>query len=526
MANVYPNWSFQEVTFQTDLTPFTMLLIKVDTIFNTTDSVRLQWSKCTNTPGQYPTNVSVIADRVTSGIERYALSVGNTATFTDTYIEIARPTTTGLRLVDTIGPFSKNWNNNSNYYAYSLGLCVDNNDIPLLCRIDYNITPIYVIYSLASEDQWFGELTMTADNGFRESGVGSYSQDAEDAARQLFGLVPPELLDPYGPGGYSGPGGGGGTYSFPGGSVDFPGLPTLSAADSGFCTLYNPSTAEIQALATYFWQTLDLTQLKGLFSNPMDAVLGLNIVPVTPTTGAAQTINIGNIASTVSAKVITNQYKEVDCGSVTVDEHWGAYLDYDGFTRCEIYLPYVGIHELNMSEIMGKTVVVKYHVDVLSGSCVAYVKCGDNVLYSFPGTCSVEVPVTASKFGSMLSAAASMATTALGRVAEAVGGLLNTPKDVMTSVFNAGRTKVEKSGSIGGSAGIMSIQYPYLIFTYPNQCVPENQNSFTGYPSYITAQLSGMIGYTEVDNIHLTGIPATSGELEEIENLLKEGVIF
>lgn len=351
---------------------------------------------------------------------------------------------------------------------------------------------------------------------------------ATDSARILAFIngLPKSSTDPYSKGGNSGRGGGGGTYSFPSDTVDFPGLPTLSAADAGFCTLYNPTKAQLQSLANYFWNTLDLSTLKVLFASPIDAVLGLCIVPVSPTTGSSQVIKIGNVSSTVSANIITNQYKEVDCGSVTVSEHWGSYLDYDAFTHCDIYLPYIGVRTLNMSEIMGKTVAVKYHVDVLSGSCVAYIKCGDNVLYSYSGSCGVQVPVTASTFSASIGSALSMAATGLEKIANAVSGITESAKSVATSVFNAGRNQVQRSGSIGGSAGIMSIQYPYLIFTFPNQSVPDDQNTFTGYPSNITAKLENLFGYTEIDYIHLTGIPATSAELEEISQLLDEGVIL
>lgn len=47
-----------------------------------------------------------------------------------------------------------------------------------------------------------------------------------------------------------------------------------------------------------------------------------------------------------------------------------------------------------------------------------------------------------------------------------------------------------------------------------------------GYPSYITAKLGDLEGYTEIDSIHLENIGATESELSEIESILKGGVIF
>ena len=97
---------------------------------------------------------------------------------------------------------------------------------------------------------------------------------------------------------------------------------------------------------------------------------------------------------------------------------------------------------------------------------------------------------------------------------------------VASSVFNGARSKVHKSGSIGSMAGHMDIQTPYLIITRPVQSVPEKLNELQGYPSNITATLSDLTGYTEVETIYLKDIPATTAEIDEIEALLKGGVII
>jgi hypothetical protein len=56
--------------------------------------------------------------------------------------------------------------------------------------------------------------------------------------------------------------------------------------------------------------------------------------------------------------------------------------------------------------------------------------------------------------------------------------------------------------------------------------MPKNFKQIKGYQSNITAVLSSLSGYTEVDFIHLENVKATDTELEEIETLLKEGVII
>ena len=83
-----------------------------------------------------------------------------------------------------------------------------------------------------------------------------------------------------------------------------------------------------------------------------------------------------------------------------------------------------------------------------------------------------------------------------------------------------------RSGSNASTTGLMSVQTPYLIITRPRQAIPENQNTYTGYPSFITEQIGDLIGYTEVEIIHMHDMSCTNEEFKEIEELLISGVII
>lgn len=352
--------------------------------------------------------------------------------------------------------------------------------------------------------------------------------------------------DPYNDDDESGGGGGGGNHDDTSDPQDFPSLPVISAVDTGFITLYNPSIAQLKALAQYMWSGLfDLDTYRKLFADPMSAILGLSIVPVNVPSGGSQNVTIGNIQTNVSMTKASSQYVEVDCGSINVEEYWGSYLDYDPFTKMELYLPFIGTHQVSTDDLMKKTVHIKYHVDVLSGACCAYVKCGDSVLYSFEGQCSCQIPVTNSDWSSTISAAISAATAigslvatsgasapALAAEGAATGSVLNYGKiiqaggDMAASAMNVLKPSIGKSGGLSGMGGILGIQKPYLIITRPRQAVPSNQNKYQGYPSFVTKNLSELSGYTEVDSVILNNIPASDAELSEIAALLQEGVLL
>lgn len=360
------------------------------------------------------------------------------------------------------------------------------------------------------------------------------SQD--DAWSAIFTDPPwiPHPIDPYRPGGTTVHGGGHGSFDDTSDPQTFPPAPTASVTDVKFISLWNPTKSELQSVCTWLWSNnFDLDTLKKLFSNPMDCIIGLSLVPVTVPHGTSVPITIGNIqASGVLVRPATSQYVTKNFGSVTVDEFYGGYLDYSPYTKVEIYLPYIGIKELSADDVMNRSVEVQYNIDILSGACVALIKCGSEILYQFAGNCSMPLPIVGRDMLSVISgtlgvlsgagkAVAGIAAGDAAGAAQAVAAMSSAAVQAMRSKRN-----VEKSGSIVGSAGFMGLQTPYLIITRPRQALPDSQSIYTGYPSFVTSLLGNCSGFTTLAEVHLDGIPATDTEISEIESLLKTGVIF
>lgn len=338
--------------------------------------------------------------------------------------------------------------------------------------------------------------------------------------------IPPDE-DPYAPGGTSDAGGGTGTFDGTSVDVDFTPLPTLSAVDTGFITLYNPSLSQLQSLASYMWSPLfDLDTLKKLFGDPMQAILGLSIVPGPVPNGGTQNVKIGNVDSGISMTKAASQYIDIDCGTLNVEEFWGAYLDYEPYTKAEIFLPFIGVHQIAIDDIMNKAVQIKYHIDLLSGGCACEIKCGGSVLYTFIGSCAVSIPVTGSDWTNLINGVLSAATAIGSMVATGGSSAPAAASTIASAAVNSLKPSIEKSGSISGAGGLLAGKVPVLILTRPRQALPGKQNTFTGYPAFITRSLNEISGYTEVHSIRLSGIDGTEGEIDEIEELLKGGVIL
>lgn len=339
--------------------------------------------------------------------------------------------------------------------------------------------------------------------------------------------------DPYEPGGTSGPGGGDGTFDFTSTPIDFVGAPTIGAYDTGMVNLYVPSAADLRSLSAYLWAgAFDLDNFKKLVADPMDAIIGLSILPLTAAQigTSASTLAVGNVSTGISMPRATSQYVTIDCGSVQILPKWGAYLDFAPYSKLQLYLPYIGIVDISPDDCMNGTIAVRYTVDILSGTCYAQVKCNDHVLYNFGATCSTTCPVTSGQYQNVafaaLGAIGGIAGAVVSGMAGNVGGVTGGIENAANSVLSSFKPDISRSGGAGGSAGLMGHQIPYLILTVPRMCTPGYQNEFIGYPAYSTQTLGDLSGYTEIDSIHPAGIPCSEDELAEIMELLNGGVFL
>lgn len=329
-----------------------------------------------------------------------------------------------------------------------------------------------------------------------------------------------------------------GDYDHTSDPVPEPDLPSVSVTDSGLVTLFAPTESQLKALANYLWSdAFSLDNFKKMLNNPMDCILGLTIVPVNVPRGSAREITVGNIVTTVSCDICPTQYVKVDCGTFTFDRHsmTNSYLDYAPYSKCYLYLPFIGVQEINIDDFMQSTMHVVYHVDILTGAMFCYVMRGNSVMYTYMGQCAENVPLSSSSYsntiGSIMSAAASivgvasMAATG-GATAPVAAGLLAGATTSTANAVSSLKPSVAHSGSIGGGAGIMGVNYPYLIFNTPHVSIPSQQRHYTGYPSNQIVKLSALKGFNVIQAINLSVSGANDSEMNEIESILKGGVIL
>ena len=340
------------------------------------------------------------------------------------------------------------------------------------------------------------------------------------------------------PGDPSGSGGGTGWFISENDTIDIPPLPSIQAIDFGFSTLYNPTTAQMQAIAAWLWSDDFDENIKLNFVSPFENIIALSLIPWGLTT-VAGILRIGNVDSGIPVARVVNQYDEVNCGSINVLEYWGSFLDYNA--TYSIWLPYIGFRSLKPDDMVNGTIGVVYHIDILTGCVVAYIwtRKEDNikhVLYTYSGNMNYNVAFSGANFMSMynqqLAATTSGINNAVQSVGKALSGDITGAVDLLTGQAQAKRQyetakpDYGRGGNGSGNAGIFGIRYPYIVQCLPIGQVPDNYMSLNGVPSQTYAKLSTLSGYTEIDRVIVNTLTCTEDEQKQIVALLKEGVIL
>lgn len=291
-------------------------------------------------------------------------------------------------------------------------------------------------------------------------------------------------------------------------------LPTGKA--SSMWAVYNPSQSEMNSFGAWMWSSDLLEQIRKVFTDPMQAVIGVHKVFCGVNVGGRKNIKIGYLDTGISTNYVSDQYSEVNCGHVYIDEYFGNVMDYAPYTSINLYLPFVGVVPLSVADVMRSSINVTYGIDVYTGDCLAKVNVKrDNaggILYSYPGNCAVKYPISSGSYLSILGFVAGI----VGSVATGNPGMLVSPRGIPT---------VQHGGSFVGNSGATGPKKPYLIISRPQSELALNFNSFEGYPVNTTQKIGDCRGFIRVKEVHINGINATDDELDMIDQILKDGII-
>lgn len=357
------------------------------------------------------------------------------------------------------------------------------------------------------------------------------------------------------------------------GTVSPAGKVTLGATN-GLVTYYVLTASQVRAIGKSLWGSTTPTELlKNFFlydisqsqtnyeisySEILDYLVGLKYYPFniglyadTQDTrengirlGTGVTMIEGNPYMTTS--ILTNPIAVIDAGSCIVPSYYGSFMDSEPIAVASLYVPFCGTTDLLLSAITDKPLSLTYYVDMVTGCCVALVQAiGSDGVYpvaEMTGVLGFDMMLTGNNNNQQLSSIVSslkhMALGSLGSIASAVGGAvagstrqvisgsMGAVGDLASTAINMPQTASlhpMTSGTSASLAALASYHTAFIQVKRKNSITPASYGSTVGYLSAQTATIGSLIGFTQVDNPDLTGIPATAQELDMIRDLLTSG---
>ena len=347
----------------------------------------------------------------------------------------------------------------------------------------------------------------------------------------------------------------------------------VPASGSGLIHVYNPTPGEFVGFGNWLWVTYADATIDKIWNNPFDGIIGAHELYATPQRDGRDNIRSGFLVCPVTSDLVRQRYTEIDCGTVIVPEFYGNYFDYSPYSQAYIYLPFIGINEVSIDDIVGHAVNIRYRVDAYNGSCIVMIyvaKSGyRNLCYQFGGNCAVEVPLAggsqaAIKAGMMQAEAYSRAAiqsaqiqkTAsigsgilngaagssfagplagiIGALAGGTSGYIQGSANVAAAKLQgqamqeaaryANKSSVQHSGQFGMSHGAMGLKNPFIMIRNPIQVKVVNYNNDYGFPAHKRVIIGGCTGYLRVREVNVISAHATNEEKRAIEEELKAGV--
>lgn len=285
-----------------------------------------------------------------------------------------------------------------------------------------------------------------------------------------------------------------GDYDNSSDNIDLPAIEDInimSSIASDLVKAYQVDLANLNQLTSFLWSDGFIDTIKKLQNNPIENIQKLFYLPYDVEVATNESIKIGNTDSNIQGNRIVKQFQEIDFGNIDITEYYGNTLDYN--TELSIYLPFIGEKTLNIYDIMGGSLNLKYRVDILTGNCIAILsivrKQNDvtlnSVLYTYIGDMSNSVPLTSTQNNFFKQI--------LGNLTNPTALITNSGVQFAMSGVNA--TTYTHSGNIGGNNGFMSVLTPYLVIRRPVNVKPADYERTFGYPACTSITLANQKGY-------------------------------
>ena len=288
------------------------------------------------------------------------------------------------------------------------------------------------------------------------------------------------------------------------------------------CKTFQISDIELRKLSQFLWSSNFFDNVLLVNNRPIENIISLKaVIGNASTTGASQVLTLGNVASTVNvtpcAETIT-----INVGGITIPKKYNNFLDFEPYTKVQIYLPFYGTAMLNSSLVVGRRIDISYIIDVITGTAKISIKHKNKTLYEYKTTCACDLPLTSSNRASVemgyISSGLGMGVSlASGNVIGAIASGLSMAQSQFSSSTN---------GNVSGVVDFHDSRMVTVMVDRPVYSELKMFNKTHGRVCNLSKTLKNLKGFTKCADSVQIPFNCLDKEREMIIELLTSGVIL
>lgn len=316
-------------------------------------------------------------------------------------------------------------------------------------------------------------------------------------------------------------------------------IPNATVYDRYFLT---PN--QVPDVKKFLFSDTFVDNVRRLWTNPAEYVISLVCYPFdvasTGLTTTSGVVSVGGVSSDIAAAALTDRgVPYFYGGSVYVDKYYNSYLDYEPYTSIDIYIPYIGVRPLNVSQVVGHKLCIGYYIDLNTQQITALIGLdgeGGNlgqVVTQFVGSIGVQTPLSGTSAQDMIRNIVAQTSGLITGVGAIAGGVMGANPALLASgvastsnaLLGGGHTAPSYYGSLSPVSGLYTPQVAYLIINRPRQAMPAAYLTQQGFSSNYSGKVSQFSGYLECASVNISSTTTmTAQEQQEIINLLIGGI--
>ena len=167
------------------------------------------------------------------------------------------------------------------------------------------------------------------------------------------------------------------------------------------CKTFKIDQIELKKLSQFLWTSGFFDNILLVNNSPIENIISLKaLIGTVTTTGTSQALALGNVTTTANA-IPCNESITINVGSITLPRKYNNFLDFEPYTKVQIYLPFYGCAMLDSSIVIGRTISIKYIIDVITATAKIKIIHDNKTLYEFKTTCGSDLPITSSNRASV-----------------------------------------------------------------------------------------------------------------------------